>query len=390
MGFVKQPQTLWWRKLLFQVHLWIGVIIGLYVVMICLTGIVLVFQTELRNSNKPELPMIAGQAAPRWGRLVDTALRENPGSSLSYIDMRSDNRRVVPVGLVNDGETIVAYMDAHTGNIVGREKPGETHWMLDFADEFHTALMGGLVGKIGNAIGGALLFIMAVIGIVLWWPGVRNWKRALVVKWKGRWWAFSHDAHRTFGFWTVLIIAMWGITGALFMFPNQVPKVFNGFSAAPGLSHLDSTWKSGDAVLPVGQFISQAQQMYPDDKLAYVYMKLQSNGEVQVYMSPRPAVPMELLEDEVVFDAGNGAVLMNTASAEWSASERAALGIYSVHFGDFGGLPIKIIWAILGFIPVLLVITAYVMWWNHVLKRKWKKLTAGRLKPGTASRARVQ
>lgn len=379
MGFLKQPYPLWWRKLLFQIHLWVGVIIGLYIIAICLTGIVLVFQTELLNANKPERAMVEGQDEPRWGQLVNTALEKIPGARFAYIDMRSDNRRVVPVGLVKDGETTIVYMDAYADRVISQENPAQTHRILGFADEFHTELMGGIGGTIGNAVGGALLFVMAVIGIVLWWPGIRNWRRALRVKWQGRWWPFSHDAHRAFGFWSVLLVAMWGITGAIFMFPDQVPKVFNGFSMPESLTRVESDWKPGDALLPVDQFIDHAKRMYPDDKLAYVYMKLQPKGEVQVYMSPRPTVPLELLENEVVFHPGSGAVLMNTSSARWTASERAALGVYSVHFGDFGGLPIKIIWAILGFIPVLLVITAYIMWWNRDLKRKWKRRSAARV-----------
>jgi uncharacterized iron-regulated membrane protein len=88
-------------------------------------------------------------------------------------------------------------------------------------------------------------------------------------------------------------------------------------------------------------------------------------------MSPDPSVPMELLEDEVVFNPGTGAVLMNTSSA----GERFSLGVYSVHFGDFSGVLVQILWALLGLVPVVLVITAYTMWWYRSLKKKWAILT---------------
>jgi uncharacterized iron-regulated membrane protein len=115
--------------------------------------------------------------------------------------------------------------------------------------------------------------------------------------------------------------------------------------------------------------------MYPQDGLAYAFMDVdRPHGEVQVYMSPRPAVPMELLEDEVVFNPATGAVLMNTSSARWTAGERFSLGVYSVHFGDFGGLLVQILWTVLGLVPVVLVITAYTMWWHRSLKKKWSML----------------
>jgi uncharacterized iron-regulated membrane protein len=39
-----------------------------------------------------------------------------------------------------------------------------------------------------------------------------------------------------------------------------------------------------------------------------------------------------------------------------------------LHFGRFGGWPIKALWAVLGLLPVILFITGIVMWWNRVLR----------------------
>ena len=45
--WVRQPQALWLRRATFQVHLWIGIAIGLYVVVLSLSGSVLVFRDDL-------------------------------------------------------------------------------------------------------------------------------------------------------------------------------------------------------------------------------------------------------------------------------------------------------------------------------------------------------
>jgi uncharacterized iron-regulated membrane protein len=169
---------------------------------------------------------------------------------------------------------------------------------------------------------------------------------------------------------------MWGITGVDFIFPQAGLSAINLFSNTNSLSQLPSHWKPGDPVLPVGDFIRHAQSLYPGDRLAYAYMDVnRPHGAVQVYMSPDPSVPMELLEDELVFEPASGAILMNSSSARWTAGERFSLGVYSAHFGDFAGLPLQILWALLGLVPVVLVMTAYAMWWNRSLKRKWSKLT---------------
>ena len=48
---VQQPQKLWLRRALFQVHLWCGLAIGLYILMISVTGSVLVYRNELFRAS---------------------------------------------------------------------------------------------------------------------------------------------------------------------------------------------------------------------------------------------------------------------------------------------------------------------------------------------------
>ena len=45
--WLRQPQQTWLRRAIFQVHLWTGVALALYVVVLSLTGSVLVYRIEL-------------------------------------------------------------------------------------------------------------------------------------------------------------------------------------------------------------------------------------------------------------------------------------------------------------------------------------------------------
>ncbi|HWB95493.1 MAG TPA: PepSY-associated TM helix domain-containing protein, partial [Bryobacteraceae bacterium] len=69
MGFVqqyvRQPQKLWLRKALFQIHLWLGIGIGLYIIAIGLTGSILVFKEEAVASLVPKLPPSADVSGPQ-------------------------------------------------------------------------------------------------------------------------------------------------------------------------------------------------------------------------------------------------------------------------------------------------------------------------------------
>src|SRR5438132_1147034 len=70
--WLRHPQTVWVRKALFQVHLWSGVGVGLYILMISVTGSVLVYRNELFRAATPA-PIVIKGSGPR---LTDDQLKE--------------------------------------------------------------------------------------------------------------------------------------------------------------------------------------------------------------------------------------------------------------------------------------------------------------------------
>jgi len=51
--FLYHPRKLWIRKACFQIHLWAGILLSLYVITIALSGSVLVFEDELTRTTLP-------------------------------------------------------------------------------------------------------------------------------------------------------------------------------------------------------------------------------------------------------------------------------------------------------------------------------------------------
>src|ERR1700680_2395294 len=78
--WIPQPQNLWLRRALFQVHLWSGIGIGLYVLMISVTGSVLVYRNELYVAAAPK-PIFSTSSKPQLteDQLKEAALRAYPG-----------------------------------------------------------------------------------------------------------------------------------------------------------------------------------------------------------------------------------------------------------------------------------------------------------------------
>ena len=375
MGFIDRPQRVWFRRALFQVHLWTGVAIGLYVIAVSLSGSILVFQQDLLDDTHPATA--SSTRTLSFGQAAELAQQAHPDAHLLYLDNRNRNGDILSVLLTNTHGTQVVNVDRVSGRIVDDSLRQRRHAFLSFLEDLHNQLLGGEAGERVNAIGGGLLFVMSLTGIVLWWPGRQNWKRALTVLWRARWPRVNFDLHVAFGFWTLLFVATWGLTGLYFGFPFQFRKAVSAFSPVVEMPK-SSRWKPGQPVRPVDEFIDKALTKFPGNELVFLtYGVQEENGSIVVLLSRDRRIPLEVARDIVYLQPATLEVLGTEQSAHWSWGDKLLMWAYTVHFGDFGGLPTKIIWVILGLVPAGLTVTGYLMWWNRVLKKKWDALKHG-------------
>jgi uncharacterized iron-regulated membrane protein len=78
----------------------------------------------------------------------------------------------------------------------------------------------------------------------------------------------------------------------------------------------------------------------------------------------------------VSLDQYSGAVLGTWDARDRSAGDVVLTWMGPLHFGNFGGVAVKVLWVVLGLTPSLLFVTGAMMWWNRVLRRKWSELKA--------------
>src|SRR5262245_24716022 len=145
--WVRQPQKIWLRRALFQVHLWSGIAIGLYIFMISVTGSVLVYRNELFV------------ASPRVMRA--------------------------------------------------------TFWLLDL----HDNLLAGETGRRVNGVFAFAVLALAATGLVIWWPGIKTWRRSLTLPRGLGWQRTTWHLHSMIGFWTFAFTVVFALSGAYFGFP---------------------------------------------------------------------------------------------------------------------------------------------------------------------------
>ncbi len=218
--WIRHPQSLWLRKALFQIHVWSGIGVGLYVVAICVSGSVLVYRSELRQAFEPQ-PRFVTVSGERLGveALTAFALREYPDHTVSRVIEREDPARAATVTLDRDGQRRQMLFDPYTGADLGYRLPVPyrlTTWLLDL----HDNLLYADTGRRVNGVGAVLLTLLSLTGAVIWWPGIRGWRRSLTIDIRANWRRLNWSLHGAIGFWSGLFIFMWGVTGIYLTFPE--------------------------------------------------------------------------------------------------------------------------------------------------------------------------
>jgi uncharacterized iron-regulated membrane protein len=366
------PQHLWVRRALFQVHLWTGIAVGLYLFVIGVTGSVLMFREELAGTD-PALMAVPATGAPTVGvpAVAATARAARPSAELLGVYAPAGPREPF-LAWVQENEVIdPIVVHPTTGAILGVRRQ---HAWLDWLQDLHFYLLGGETGLVVNGIGGLLLLAMGITGLVIWWPGVGSWRRSLTIDFTRNWRRVTWEVHSATGFWSSALLVMWAATGAYFAFPAQFRAVVNALSkvsvAEPVVASAQLAGTSGRS-LDLAAAIAIAHETVPGATLARVSFPRAGASALEVVMAPGGVRRSnEIGYVSLYFDRNNGALLEQRNHDVASVGDFVMAWVGTAHTGSFGGWPVKIVWAVLGLAPSLLFVTGALLWWNRVVRKK--------------------
>jgi uncharacterized iron-regulated membrane protein len=218
--WVRQPQKIWLRRALFQVHLWTGIAVGLYILMISLTGSVLVYRNELYRAATPE-PIMSKGSGPRLtdDQLRQAATRLYPGFRVVSLSRALDPDQAVDVWLRRGDEIRKRLFDPRSGSEVGEAVPAGIRLASKLLD-LHDNLLTGETGRKVNGVGALAVVTLAATGLVVWWPGINTWRRSLSLHRGVGWKRLTWDLHSMIGFWSLGFTLVFAVSGIYLAYPE--------------------------------------------------------------------------------------------------------------------------------------------------------------------------
>lgn len=380
MSTAKQVKT--W----FQIHKWTSLICTAFLLMLCLTGLPLIFHEEIEElEGKPKLApqMQAETPQLRLEQLVQTVQQKFPTKVIRYTYWDEHEPNTMTFTL-SDSLTAPAdnyqlvILDSRTAKVL--EEPNVQEGFMYVMLQLHVDMFMGIGGKLFLGLMG-ILFVMAIIsGLMLYSPIMRRFNFGLVrtekstrLKWL--------DLHNLLGVVTVVWATVVGLTGVI----NTLSEVVVGLWQQGQLAEMVAPYKQASPLsgqlAPLDQAMNVAQKATPGmipSFVAYPGTPYSSQHHYAVFMRGNTPLTERLVKPALV-DAKTGQ-LTDMREMPWYAN--ALFISQPLHFGDYGGLPLKIIWALFDIITIVVLASGLYLWFarNKATKAQLARMTASNRK----------
>lgn len=207
------------RKILFWLHLIAGVLGGIVIFIMCVTGAALSFEKNvIEFAERSERVVAVGEKRLSPQEILAKVIEARPDAKPSSLLITDDPASAATVALGREGQLFV---DPYTGAITGSGNSAVRGFFRFSTDLHRWIALSGDGRPIGKALTGAtnLMFLfLAISGIYIWFPRKISWARMKPNLWfrkasngKGR----DFNWHNTIGFWTSLVLVVLTVTAAV-------------------------------------------------------------------------------------------------------------------------------------------------------------------------------
>lgn len=213
------------RTVLFWLHLGAGLVAGVVILVMSVTGAALALKPQILNAVEKDVRFVAPPVAgSRLGvqTLLASVQRTRPDARPATVTLQSDPAAAAAVSL---GRDATIYVDPYSGRVLGEGSPRAQRFFRTLEDWHRWLGVTGEQRASARAVTGAsnLAFLMlAVTGPYLWLPRTWSWSNVRSVLWfrssrGGR--ARDFNWHNVIGLWCAPILIVLTITGVVMSYP---------------------------------------------------------------------------------------------------------------------------------------------------------------------------
>lgn len=372
-------------------HLWVGLVTGLIVVIVSVTGCIYVFDEEIFDQVHHDLVHVkrTGPARPVSELLAIAQKAVGANKVLSNVKVNKDDQKAYVFSgfKVNDKKKITlsyfsqfayldqVYVNQYTGQVLG--VIDMRYEFFNVVEQLHRQLL--LVKPVGSLIVGScilMFLLMMITGFILWFPkNYREFKQNIMVKWNAKWKRVNYDLHNSFGFYVLPLAMLIAITGLVWSFKWWETGIFKMMGANEKINFLRPlpVTTANDTTLTPTKFDEIFNSLKKEvnghyssfglgipnkkEKVALAFVNITNNhdgwnGVSYYYFDGRTGKQFAAMPHH-----------LKPLGAKWRNSN---LGI---HTGRLYGLPTQILAFLAALICASLPVTGFLIWWGKKKKK---------------------
>lgn len=378
------------RRALVVTHRWTSLVLGLLLVLETTSGVILLYRAEYFRATHGDFYAHTDSSRPLGLQQArDLVKQAHPEFAAAWV---SDDGGIIAVG---DTDYTTAYaVDPGNGRITEPQKldDGVMGWLTNLHDCAFTckddpgyvSWLAAPVPSIGFdwpagtnwgllllVVLGLLMILLAITGIVVWWPGFKTFSHGFRVRLgKGRF-ARDYDLHNVIGLVSVPFVLMWGVTGAAFYLPpvenawlaitggttpDEAKYSFTANPAAPGTPEIGIDQASSAALaaspgtvrylVPPSEGTDYYSVSIADDGYQPYGARAFFGGDRTVYVDSHDATHVSSVD----------------AAPEPTANRFYSKVFEAAHFGWLVDGWWRLVWVVLGLAPLALMLTGISTW----------------------------
>lgn len=371
------------KKITSKIHLLLGLIVGLILVVVALTGCIYAFQNEIQNLTQ-SYRFVEKQTTPFLppSQLKEIAQKQLPGKTIHSVRYEGKEKAVVALFYGENPEYYyLIYLNPYTGSVL--------HVKDMNADFFRFILEGHfylwLPHKIGQpvvAIATLIFVVMIITGIILWWPRNKGAARQRFrIKWNAKWRRKNYDLHNVLGFyasWILIFIAVTGLVWGFQWFSKSLYWITSGGKTQVKYTQAasDTTKAQNKQTIPAMDYLWEKTILAsPSAKVIEVDFPHDIHGTIGI--STNTDAGTYWRSDNRFYDQYTlTEIPVKHAYGRFdnrlSTADKIVRMNYDIHVGAIWGLPGKFLAFFASLICASLPVTGFMIWWGRRYKEKPK------------------
>lgn len=362
-------------------HLWLGLMSSIIVFIVCLTGSIYAFKTQIENAINSKIVYTKEESKPTTS--IDSILKNfnTKFGEANQINIPiSNNTNIFITNRTRKSNGVTVYYNRYSGKLVG-QKNNASERFFDIVLELHRFLLMDEIGKLIN--GSAILIFVFLLfsGFILWIPRkIKYLKKSLSIKLNSKFYRLNYDFHKILGFYSILFLFLISVTGLYISFhwvKNTIIISLGGDSIILGENNTAlkntlniSFHQALNELSTVNAVISNREASVDsliditNNKLPYSSdLKIQlPNATVNKIIISKTFSSKTFYSPDFLEFSSNGNLIKQKLFNDLQLHEKFKIIATPLHTGELAGLPTIILYAIVSFIGCSLPVTGFIIW----------------------------